>query len=139
MFTALPRATGKAKMNLQSITPAESNVLRVETLATRITSEEMRAVKTAARNSGSSCSEWLREAALAYLQEPIETSNNTPIKVTILEEVMGLRLLMVNLFAGATPGLALQNVHQIIEYADSAKYNEAAKVMRRSSESRGTK
>jgi len=32
------------------------------------------------------------------LQEPIETSDNTPIEVTILEEVMGLRLLMVNLF-----------------------------------------
>jgi hypothetical protein len=52
---------------------------------------------------------------------------------------MGLRLLMVNLFAGATPGLALQNVYQIMEYADSAKYHEAAKVMRRSSEGQGTK
>jgi hypothetical protein len=123
----------------QSITPAESNILRIETMATRITSEEMQAVKTAARNSGSSCSEWLREAALAFLQEPIETSDNTPIEVTILQEMMGLRLLMVNLFAGALPGLALQNVYQIMEYADSAKYNEAAKVMRRSSEGQGTK
>jgi hypothetical protein len=123
----------------QSITPAESNILRIETMATRITSEEMQAVKTAARNSGSSCSEWLREAALAFLQEPIETSDNTPIEVTILQEMMRLRLLMVNLFAGALPGLALQNVYQIMEYADSAKYNEAAKVMRRSSEGQGTK
>jgi hypothetical protein len=123
MFTARFKKAQKGKMNFQSITTDESNVLRVETLATRITSEEMRAVKTAARNSGSSCSEWLREAALAFLQEPTETSDNAPIEVTILEELMRLRLLMVNLFAGATPGLALQNVHQIMEYADSAKYH----------------
>jgi hypothetical protein len=138
MFTARFKNAQKGKMNLQSITPAESNVLRVETLATRITSEEMRAVKTAARNGGYSCSEWLREAALAYLQQPHQKST-TPIELTILEEVMGLRSLMVNLFAGATPGLTLQNVYQIMEYADSAKCNEAAKVMRRSSEGQGTK
>jgi hypothetical protein len=117
-------------MNLQSIAPAESNVLRVETLATRITSEEMRAVKTAARNSGSSCSEWLREAALAYLQEPIEPSDNTPIEVAILKEIMGLRFLMVNLFAGANPGVALQTVHQLMAHADAVKH-EAAEVARR--------
>jgi hypothetical protein len=117
-------------MNLQSIAPAESNVLRVETLATRITSEEMRAVKTAARNSGSSCSEWLREAALAYLQEPIETSDNTPIEVAILKEIMGLRFLMVNLFDGANPGVALQTVHQLMAHADAVKH-EAAEVARR--------
>jgi hypothetical protein len=116
-------------MNLQSITPAESNVLRVETLATRITTEEMRTVKAAARDSGFSCSEWLREAALAHLQQPNKTSD-TPMELIILEELMGFRLLMINLFAGATPGVALQTVHQLMANADSVK-REAAEVVRR--------
>jgi hypothetical protein len=119
-------------MSSQSTICTESNVLRVETLATRMTSKEMLAVKAAARNSGSSCSEWLRGAALAYLQQPHQKST-TPIEVTILEEVVGLRFLMLNLFAGATPGLALQTVRQIMAHADSAKH-EAAEVLRRSSE-----
>jgi hypothetical protein len=116
-------------MNPQSITASESNVLRVETLATRITSAQMRAVKKAARDSGSSCSEWLREAALAYLQETGQKST-TPIELTILEEIMGLRFLMINLFAGATPGVALQTVHQLMAYANAAKH-EAADGVRR--------
>jgi hypothetical protein len=124
-------------MNLQSITPAESNVLRVETLATRVTSEEMRAVKAAARHSGSSCSEWLREAALAYLQQPHEKST-APIELTILEEIMGVRFLLLNLFAGATPGLALQTVRQIMTHADKSK-QEAAEIVRRSSDAQDAK
>jgi hypothetical protein len=132
MFTARFKKAQKGKMNFQSITTDESNVLRVETLATRITSEEMRAVKAAARNSGSSCSEWLREAALAYLEETGQKST-TPIELTILEEIMGLRFLMVNLFAGATPGVALQTVHHLMAHANAAKHEAAEGVRRQAS------
>lgn len=115
-------------MNPQSKTSTKSNVLRVETLATRITSVEMRALRKAATESGLSCSEWLREAALAYLQETDQKST-TPIEMTILEEIMGFRLLMVNLFAGVTPGVALQTVHHLMAHANSVKH-EAAEAVR---------
>jgi hypothetical protein len=113
----------------QSTIGTESNELRVGTLASRMTAEELLAVKAAAKNGGISCSEWLRAAALAYLQEPNKTSD-TPIESIILKELMGLRFLLVNLYAGATPGVALQTVHQIMAHADGAKH-EAAEVVRR--------
>jgi hypothetical protein len=116
-------------MNSKSIAPSESNLLRVETLATRMTSEEMRAVKAAARDSASSSSEWLREAALAHLRRPNKTFD-TSIEMIILEEIMGFRLLMANLFAGANPGVALQTIYQLMANADSVKH-EAAEVVRR--------
>jgi hypothetical protein len=116
-------------MTPQSITPTESNVLRVETVATRMTFEETLAVKAAAKHGGTSCSEWLRAAALAYLQESNKTSD-TPIESSILEELMGLRFLLINLYAGATPGVTLQNVRQIMAHADEAKH-EAAEAVRR--------
>ncbi len=56
-------------MTPQSIDPTQSNEFRVKTIAARITAEELGVVKAAARDSGSSCSEWLREAALASLQK----------------------------------------------------------------------
>lgn len=110
----------------------QSNDSRVEMLATRVTTEEMRAVKAAAKDSGTSCSEWLRAAALAHLQQPHKTSD-TPMELIILEELMGFRLLMINLFAGATPGVALQTVHQLMAYANAAKHEAADGVRRHAS------
>jgi hypothetical protein len=89
----------------------------------------MRAVEASIEVAGITRSEWLRDAALAYLQHPHQEST-TPIDLTILEEIMGLRFLMVNLFAGANPGVALQTVHRLMAHADAVK-REAAKVVRR--------
>jgi hypothetical protein len=47
---------------------------------------------------------------------------------------MSLRLVLLNLFAAATPGLALQTVRQIMNFAESTKHAEAAKVLRRLAE-----
>jgi hypothetical protein len=116
-------------MNSQSMTSTGSNVLRKETLATRLNSSEIRAVEAAAEVGGITRSEWLRDAALAHLRNPHQKST-TPIDLTILEEIIGLRFLMVNLFAGANPGVALQTVHQLMAHADAVKH-EAAEVVRR--------
>jgi hypothetical protein len=125
-------------MNSQSMTSSGSDLLRIETLSTRLNLSEMRAVEAAAEVGGITRSEWLRDAALAYLRHPHQKST-TPIDVKILEEVMGLRFLMVNLFAGVNPRMALQTVHQLMAHADSVKYNAAAKVVRCSSEGQDTK
>jgi hypothetical protein len=124
-------------MNSQLMMSTGSNVLRTETLTTRLSPLEMRAVEAAAEVGGITRSEWLREAALAHLQQPNKTSD-TPIELTILEEIVGLRLLMVNLFAGASPGVALQTIYQLMANADSVKH-EAAKAVRRSSDSQVSK
>jgi hypothetical protein len=92
----------------------------------------MRAVRVAARNSGSSPSAWLREAALAYLRRTGQKST-TPIEVTILEELTALKFLLVNLFAGANPGVALQTIYQMMASADSVK-QKSAEIVRRSGE-----
>ena len=59
-------------MKTQSTTPAGSNALRVETLATRLTAVEMQAVGAAAESSAISRSEWLRDAALAFWNNPVQ-------------------------------------------------------------------
>jgi hypothetical protein len=41
---------------------------------------------------------------------------------------MGLRLLVLNLFPAAIPGLAHQSLYQIMAFAESAKHREAAKI-----------
>jgi len=117
-------------MNAQATTKAGSDVHRIKILATRVTSTEMQAIEAAAASGGATRSEWLRASALAYLQR----LNNTPptvIEPMILEEILALRLLTLNLFAAATPGLALQTVHQIMVHADSSKHLEATRVVSR--------
>jgi hypothetical protein len=120
-------------MNTQSITPVGSNDSRGTTLTTRLTAAELRAVGAAAAAAGITRSLWLRNAALASLDQSDPTVP-LALESTILAEVISLRLVFLNLFAAATPGLALETVHQIMNYAESTKHAEAAKIMRRSIE-----
>ena len=111
-------------------TVVSAKVLRVETLATRLTVAEMQAVEAAAAAEGISRSDWLRNAAVANLRQ-MEQAPGTPLESTILAELLGLRLVILNLFPLAIPGLAIESVRQIMAFADSAKHGEAAKVLRR--------
>jgi hypothetical protein len=112
-------------------TPAEvpTKVLYSETLATRLSAAEMRAVEAAALTCGISRSQWLRDAALAHLQQSGHTSRISSESV-VLSELMALRLLILNLFPAAIPGLPLESIRQIMAYADSRKHVEAAKSVR---------
>jgi hypothetical protein len=120
-----------SNMNPQSITTTAPNVLRLETLATRLSSSEMRAVKAAAESAGITRSEWLRNAAVAHVDQSNGVSPHS-LESTVLAEIMGLRLLVLNLFPAAIPGFAHQSLYQIMAYAESAKHREAAKVLRTS-------
>jgi hypothetical protein len=103
-----------------------TNMLRPETLATRLSTAEMCAVEAAAVAAGIR-SEWLREAVLAHLDrrdQPGKLSSHA----VLLAEIMGLRLMMLNLFPAAIPGLAHESVRQIMAFAESRKRAEAAKV-----------
>jgi len=91
---------------------------------------EIRAVAADAAAAGITRSLWLRNAAMAYLgqSDPIRHSSLEP---TVLAEIMSLRLVLLNLFAASTPGLALETVHHIMNFAELNKHAEAAKVLRR--------
>ena len=120
-------------MHTQSITPVGSNDLQGTTLTTRLTAAEVRAVAAAAAAAGITRSLWLRNAALSYLSQS-DPTRHSPIESAVLAEIMSLRLVLLNLFAAATPGLALQTVRQIMNFAESTKHAEAAKVLRRLAE-----
>jgi hypothetical protein len=57
-------------------------------------------VEAAAANAGKKVAEWLRDAALAHARAGAEEQTD-PI---LLAEIMGMRNLMLNLFARASEG-----------------------------------
>jgi hypothetical protein len=103
-------------------------VLRGEILATRLSETEMRAaVDAAAGADGLNRSEWLRNAAIAHLHQADQPSR-IALDSIVLAELMGMRLLILNLFAATNPGLPLVSLRQVMAHADSAKHVEAARV-----------
>ena len=116
-------------MNPESVTSSAPNRLRPGIVSTRLSPSEMAAVDAAVGAAETSRSSWLREAALSHLGQPDPTPHLS-LESTVLAEIMSLRLVLINLFAAATPGLALQTMHQIMNFAESTKHAEAAKVLR---------
>ena len=90
----------------------------------------MRAVEEAAKAAGKTCSEWLRDAAIAHLNRPIRTRKSVP-DPTLLAEVLGLRSVLVNLLSAAAPELSKEAVQKIVTHADSIKQGKADEVLRR--------
>jgi hypothetical protein len=70
---------------------------RARSIATRLTDAEFGEIEAAAANAGKKVAEWLREAALAHARAGQEETD--PI---LLAEIMGMRSLMLNLFARAS-------------------------------------
>lgn len=119
------KINSRSKMNpLPIISP---KVLRGEILATRLSETEMRAVDAAAGRDGLNRSEWLRNAAIAHLHQADQPSR-IALDSIVLAELMGMRLLILNLFAATNPGLPLVSLRQVMAHADSAKNVEAARV-----------
>ena len=75
---------------------------RARSIATRLTDAEFGEVEAAAADAGKKVAEWLREAALAHARASAGAEEQTdPI---LLAEIMGMRSLMLNLFARASEG-----------------------------------
>src|SRR5258708_37844789 len=91
---------------------------RTKSIATRLTEAEFAEVETAATSAGQKVSEWLRYAALAQARSTPEQDTG-PI---LLAEILGMRALMLNLFAKASEGpLRKEDLRKISEYADAVK------------------
>jgi uncharacterized protein (DUF1778 family) len=70
-------------------TPGARTILRAKTVATRLSTEELEEVEAAAKRSGKSLAEWLRDTALVEArQRPAD-----PVEV-ILAEVCATRFML---------------------------------------------
>ena len=75
---------------------------------------------------GRKVAEWLRDAALAHARAGQEEQTD-PI---LLAEIMGMRTLMLNLFARASEGpLTAEDVRKMSAYSDSIKEQKAQEFM----------
>jgi hypothetical protein len=113
-----------------SATTGARTILRAKTVATRLSIEELEEVETAAKRSGKSLAEWLRDTALVEArQRPVD-----PVEV-ILAEVCATRYMLLNLFhataQAASEGKQLlsETVLKIRETADAQKSAKAKKLL----------
>jgi uncharacterized protein (DUF1778 family) len=99
---------------------------RAKSIATRLTEAEFGEVEAAAAANGKKVAEWLREAALAHARAAVEEQTD-PI---LLAEIMGMRSLMLNLFARASEGpLTTEDLRKMSAYSDSIKEQRAQDYM----------
>ena len=98
---------------------------RSRSIATRLTEAELNEVETAAADAGKKVAEWLRDAALAQARSGQEQTD--PI---LLAEIMGMRSLMLNLFARASQGpLSSEDLRKMSAYSDSIKEQKVDELM----------
>ena len=114
-------------------TTGARTTLRAKTVATRLSTEELEEVESAAKRDGKSLAEWLRDTALvAARQRPAD-----PVEV-VLAEVCATRYMLLNLFhstaQAASEGKQLlpETVLKIRETADAQKASKAHKLLQES-------
>ena len=112
---------------LPSSSPVSANeTSRARSIATRLTETEFGEVEAAAVNAGKKVAEWLRDAAPAHARAGQEEQTD-PI---LLAEIMGMRALMLNLFARASEGpLTTEDLRKMSAYSDSIKEQKAQDYM----------
>jgi uncharacterized protein (DUF1778 family) len=107
-------------------TRAASEPSRTKSIATRLTEAELGEIETAASKAGKKVSEWLRDAALTSARSP----QQEPTDAVLLAEIIGMRDLMLNLFAQASKGpLSTEDMRKISAYADSIKEQKASQIL----------
>ena len=111
---------------LSSSLGSANETSRARSIATRLTETEFSEVEAAAANAGKKVAEWLRDAALAHARAGQEEQTD-PI---LLAEIMGMRSLMLNLFARASEGpLTTEDLRKMSAYSDSIKEQKAQEFM----------
>lgn len=104
-----------------SATAANENN-RTRSAATRLTEAELSEVESAATNAGKKVAEWLREAALAQARAAQEDQTDS----VLLAEIIGMRSLMLNLFAKASQGpISPEDLRKMSAHADAIKDQKA--------------
>lgn len=115
-------------------TPQE--MYRTKSIATRLTEAEFAEVEGAATKAGKKISEWLRDVALGH----VHAASEEPTDPVLLAEMMGMRSLMVNLFAKASEGpISSEDLRKMSLYADSIKEQKAREFLAQRRRQNGTK
>jgi hypothetical protein len=103
---------------------------RTKTAATRLTTDELSEIETAAEGAGQALSEWLRATALqAARKRPADPAE------LVLAEVWALRYALLNLFhAGAQAAsegrqMSSESILKIRDEADARKLQQARKLL----------
>jgi hypothetical protein len=120
----------KPQSPIPPATPAApaNETYRTKSVATRLTEAEYAEVESAAASAGQKVAEWLRNVALAQTRAVGDEKTDS----ILLAEVMGMRALMLNLFAKASEGpLSAEDMRKISAYADSIKEQKAEEVLAR--------
>ena len=120
----------KTQIITQPTSGSSSNeTARGRSIATRLTDAEFGEVEAAAGIAGKKVGEWLREAALAQARGAHHDEQTDQI---LLAEMMGMRSLMLNLFARASQGpISTEDIRKMSAYAESVKEQKAADFLAR--------
>jgi hypothetical protein len=99
---------------------------RNQTLTTKLTDAEHRAVEAAAGAEAKTAGEWLRDLALRAIQANTEAGTET----IALSEIVGVRLLLVNVLRSLATGqkLSSEAFDKLLDDISAAKHELAGKL-----------
>src|ERR1035441_2515593 len=108
-----PLATGREVLKLMM------GVSRTRSAGAKVTDEEYTQLEALAQTRGLTVGEWCRDVLLAQLKPPVAS---LPEK-TILAEVLGLRMIIINLLPALGSGepLTAEKTQTVIDWADREK------------------
>jgi hypothetical protein len=93
-------------------------ISRTRSAGAKVTDDEYRQLGMLAQARGLTVGEWCREVLLAQCSEP----STTVPEQTILAEVLGVRMIVINLFRALGKGeLSQETLEAVIRRADSEK------------------
>ncbi len=127
----------KQQLAIPSAAPANpaNETYRAKSIATRLTEAEFAEVESATAKAGKKVAEWLRDAALTQARVSQEL-----IDPILLAEIMGMRSLMLNLFAKASEGpISVEELRKMSAHADSIKEQKAREFLTQKQLQSGTK
>jgi hypothetical protein len=103
-------------------------ISRTKSAGAKVTEDEYGQLEALAQARGLTVGEWCREVLLAQLAP----SSATLPEKAILTELLGLRMIMINLLRtlGATEPLTTEKTQKIIDWADREKIANAVECLR---------
>jgi hypothetical protein len=119
----MPVLNAQAQRKRGAIRGRES---RIHTLTTKLTEAEQRAVEAAAGAEMKTTGEWLRDLALGAIDEKSGTTSSA----VALPEIIGVRLLLVNVLRTLATGQRLtpEAFDKLLDEIGTAKYELAGKL-----------
>jgi hypothetical protein len=111
----IQQASNRSRRSLEK----KMAISRTRSAGAKVTDEEYARLEALAQARGITLGEWCREVLLSQLNPSLAS----PTEETILAEVLGLRMIVINLLRGLGTGEALtsEKVQSVIQWADREK------------------